>query len=307
MISNKLPNRRWAHIKRTYQLYLMLVPVVIYFAVFKYWPMYGIQIAFKDYKAAFGMNGSIWVGFSAFKRFFSSYYAVRLIRNTITLSALSLIFCFPTPVLLALLISELKGKWFKKTIQMATYAPHFLSITVVIGMVRLLLATQSGLVNNILASCGRERIAFLTDSKWFLPIYIISDVWQQSGWNSVIYIAAIAGIDYNLYEAAYLDGATVVKRIWYITIPSIAPTVIVMLILKMGSLMNVGFEKVWLMQNDLNRESSDVISTYVYRAGLTQSDYSYSSAVNLFSNVINFTMLVTVNKISRRISETSLW
>ena len=307
MLSTKLSRRRWARLKRTYQLYLMLLPVVLYFALFKYWPMYGIQIGFKDYKAAFGVSGSIWVGFSAFDRFFSSYYAIRLIRNTITLSSLSLLFCFPTPILLALMISELKWSKFKKTVQMVTYAPHFLSITVVVGMVRLLLATQTGLINNILASAGHERIAFLTDSKWFLPIYILSDVWQQTGWNSVIYIAAIAGIDYSLYEAAYLDGATIVKRIWYVTLPCIAPTVIVMLILKMGSLMNVGFEKVWLMQNDLNRESSDVISTYVYRSGLTQSDYSYSSAINLFSNVINFLILITVNMLSRKISETSLW
>lgn len=299
--------QRVAAFKQGWQLYLMLVPVLLYFIIFHYWPMYGVQIAFKDYLASLGVGGSQWVGLSHFDRFFSSFYAARLIRNTFVISVTTLVFSFPVPVILALLISELKNLHFKKTVQIVTFAPHFLSITVVVGMMNLLCATQTGLINNMLAKIGLDRVAFLTESRYFLPLYILSGIWQQSGWNSVIYIAAIAGVDYSLYEAAYLDGASIWKRILHVTIPCIAPTIIVMLILKMGSLLNVGFEKIWLMQNSLNREGSDVISTYVYRSGLTQSDYSYSAAVNLFSSVINLTLLISVNAISKKVSETSLW
>ena len=299
--------RAGRQLRRNWQLYVLLIPVIAYFIIFKYWPMYGVQISFRQFMAAKGIWGSPWVGFKNFERFFSSYYFERLIRNTLSVSIFSLLFSFPMPILLALMINELRGTRYKKTIQMVTYAPHFLSITVVVGMLNLICATQTGLINQLRVKLGYETIPFLTAPQYFLPLYIISDVWQQTGWNAVIYIAAIAGVDYSLYEAAYLDGADTLKRIWHVTLPCIAPTIVIMLILKMGSMMNVGFEKVWLMQNALNREASDVISTYTYRAGLLDADYSYSAAVGLFNSVINFVMLVTVNKISRKVSEVSLW
>ena len=285
----------------------MLVPVIAFFVLFKYWPMYGVQIAFRQFMASKGIWGSPWVGTANFDRFFRSYYFGRLIRNTLTISLTTLLFSFPAPILLALMINELQGTRYKKTIQMVTYAPHFLSLTVVVGMINLLCATQTGVINQALNRMGYASIPFLTGEKYFLPLYILSGIWQQTGWNSVIYIAAIAGVDYSLYEAAYLDGAGTMKRIWHVTLPSIAPTIVIMLILRMGSVMDVGFEKVWLMQNGLNQETSDVIATYVYRAGLVNADYSYSSAVGLFTSVINFLLLTIVNKISRTVSEVSLW
>ena len=285
----------------------MLVPVIAFFVLFKYWPMYGEQTAFRQFMASKGIWGSPWVGTANFDRFFRSYYFGRLIRNTLTISLTTLLFSFPAPILLALMINELQGTRYKKTIQMVTYAPHFLSLTVVVGMINLLCATQTGVINQALNRMGYASIPFLTGEKYFLPLYILSGIWQQTGWNSVIYIAAIAGVDYSLYEAAYLDGAGIMKRIWHVTLPSIAPTIVIMLILRMGSVMDVGFEKVWLMQNGLNQETSDVIATYVYRAGLVNADYSYSSAVGLFTSVINFLLLTIVNKISRTVSEVSLW
>ena len=299
--------RTLSTIKRHWQLYVMLLLVVAYFGIFKYWPMYGVQIAFRQYKAKLGIWGSPWIGWKNFNRFFSSYYCGRLIRNTLKINIYSVIFSFWVPIVLALMISELRGTRFKKTLQMVTYAPHFLSVTVLVGMIQLFFATGSGMVNLARNAIGLESVAYLTEPKYFLPLYIISGIWQQSGWSSVIYIAAIAGVDYSLYEAAYLDGAGTLKRIWYVTLPCIAPTIVMLLILKLGSLMSVGFEKAYLMQNSLNIDASDIISTYVYRMGLQQADYSYSSAIDLFSSVINFVMLVSVNFVSTKLSGIGIW
>lgn len=294
-------------VQNHWQLYVMLFLVVAYFLIFKYLPMYGVQIAFRQYKARAGIWNSPWVGLDNFKRFFNSYYCGRLIRNTVKISVYSLAFGFPVPIILALMISELRGKRFKKVLQIVTYAPHFLSITVLVGMIQLFFATGSGFVNQIRNSLGFDSIAFLTEPRYFLPMYVISGIWQEAGWGSVIYIAAIAGVDYTLYEAAYLDGAGIIKRIWHVTLPSILPTIVMLLILKMGSLLNVGFEKAYLMQNSLNLETADIISTYVYRVGLQQADYSYSTAVGLFTSIVNFVLLLLVNKISRYVTEISLW
>lgn len=292
---------------KNWDLYLLIAPVVIYFIIFKYWPMYGVQIAFKDFIATKGIWKSPWVGFKHFRRFFNSYHFWPLIRNTITLSIYGLIVSFPMPILLALMINEVRNEKFKKTIQTVTYAPHFLSNVVLIGMMTTMLSPRNGIVNELIKAMGKEPIYFMAEDTWFKSLYVWSGVWKNTGWDSIIYIAALSSIDIQLYEAAIVDGATKLQRTRYITIPGILPTAIILLILDMGRIMSVGFEKVFLMQNPLNMKSSDVISTYVYRAGLVGAEYSFSAAVDLFNSIINFILLITVNKISKRVTEISLW
>ena len=292
---------------KNWDLYLLILPVIIYFIVFKYWPMYGVQIAFKDFIGNKGIWGSPWVGFKHFKRFFNSYYFTRLIANTLGMSLYSLLIGFPIPIVLALMMNEVKNDKFKKTVQTVTYAPHFLSNVVVVGMLIAFLSPRNGIVNQLRILVGGESIFFMGEPAWFKSLYVWSGVWQNAGWSSIIYMAALAGIDPELYEAAIVDGATKMQRLWNITLPGIVPTIIIMLILNLGSIMNIGFEKVFLMQNDMNMKASDVISTYVYRSGLLGAEYSFSAAVGLFNSVINFILLIAVNNISRRVGETSLW
>ena len=294
-------------IKKNWELYLLIAPVIIWYIIFCYAPMYGIQIAFKDYMASRGIWGSPWAGIRHFERFFNSYYFKRLIRNTIGISLYSLAVGFPVPIILALMINELKGKRFKKVVQTVTYAPHFLSTVVLAGMLFVFLDPKTGLINAIRNAFGEESISFMLEPSMFKSIYVLSDVWQSMGWNSIIYIASLSGIDPELHEAAIVDGAGRLQRIWHINLPGIIPTVIILLIMNAGSIMSVGFEKVFLMQNDVNLEASDVISTYVYRSGLLNAEYSFSTAVGLFNSVINFILLFVVNKISKAVSETSLW
>jgi len=295
---------------RTYwQLYLLLIPVVAYFVLFRYLPMVGIQIAFRDFMPRLGYWGSKWVGLKHFTRFFGSYYAERMIVNTIVLSFGTLILSFPAPVLLALCLNEVRNSKAKKIMQTITYAPHFLSTVVVVGLVASLTNINYGLINVLLKQAGviEESINFMTKENWFRPLYIISSIWQETGWNAVVYMAALSSVDVSLYEAARVDGAGRLRSIWHVTLPCIAPTMITMLILNCGKVMNIGYEKVLLMQNDLNLAKSDVITTYVYQQGILKGQYSYSTAVNLFNSVINTMLVVTVNAISRRVSETSLW
>lgn len=294
-------------IRNNWELYLLILPVIIWYIIFCYAPMYGVQIAFKNFMASKGIWGSPWIGFQHFERFFSSYYFERLIKNTLGISLYSLIVGFPIPIILALMVNELKNEKFKKAVQTITYAPHFLSTVVVVGMLFSFLDPQTGLVNVIRRGLGKEPVAYMLEPSMFKTIYVFSGVWQHMGWNSIIYIAALTGIDPQLHEAAIIDGANRIRRIWHINIPGIMPTIIILLILNMGNLMSVGFEKVFLMQNDINLEASDVISTYVYRSGILGAQYSFSTAVGLFNSVINFILLVIVNRISRIISETSLW
>lgn len=292
-------------------LYLLLLPTILYFIVFRYIPILGIQIAFKDYVPVLGIGGSNWAEpvFKHFIRFFNGYYSKRLIVNTLLLSFGQLLLGFPIPILLALLLNEIRNQKFKKFAQTLTYAPHFVSVVVVVGLMNSLLNVNHGLVNTLLVSLGmvEEPIEFLTSTTWFKPLYIISGIWQEAGWGAVVYMAALAGVDQQLYEAAKVDGAGRLKRIIHITLPCIAPTMITMLILNCGKVMNIGYEKVYLMQNALNIASSDVISTYVYTVGILNSQYSFSTAVNLFNSVINTILILMVNKISRKVSETSLW
>lgn len=294
-------------IKRNWQLYVLITPVVVYFLIFCYWPMYGVQLGFKNFIAVDGIWGSPWVGFKHFERFFRSYHFWNLIKNTVGISFYSLVVGFPVPILLALMMNELKSKVFKKTLQTITYAPHFLSTVVLAGMVITFLSPDKGIINILIKALGGEPIAFMTESSWFKSIYVLSGVWQNSGWNSIIYMAALAGIPPELYEAAIVDGATKLQRIRHITLPGILPTATTLLILNVGHIMNVGFEKAYLLQTPLNKSASDIISTYVYSVGLLGADYSFSTAVGLFNSVINFLLLVIVNQTAKKLSETSLW
>jgi putative aldouronate transport system permease protein len=290
-----------------WQLYLLIAPVLAYFIIFHYAPMYGLQIAFKDFVATKGITGSDWVGLKHFKQFFQSYYAARIILNTLGVSLMQLVIGFPIPILLAIMINEVSSQKFKRTVQTVTYAPHFLSAVVLVGMMMTFLSPRNGIINQFIAMLGGERIFFFSEPGWFKSLYVFSDVWQNMGWASIIYLAALAGIDPQQYEAAVIDGAGKLQKIIYITIPGLMPTTIILLILNLGTLMSVGFEKVFLMQNDLNLDASEIISTYVYKKGLIGAQYSFSSAVGLFNSVINFILLITVNSLSKRVSKTSLW
>ncbi len=287
-------------------VYLMLLPVLIYFVVFKYIPLYGIQIAFKNFTPFIGITKSPWIGLKYFTDFFGSYYFGRLLRNTLLLNVYDIVFGFPAPIILALLLNEIKNNVFKRTIQTVTYLPHFISMVVICGMI-LDFFSRDGVINNILNIIGIESIPFMLESVWFRPVYILTNIWQQVGWGSIIYLAALTGINPQLYEAATIDGANRFKQLLHVTIPGIIPTIIIMLILRTGTIMTVGFEKILLLYNSSTYETADVISTFVYRKGILEANYSYSTAIDLFNSVINFALLFSVNKISRRISETSLW
>ena len=297
----------WHRVLRNYDLYLMLIPVVAYFVIFKYLPMYGVQIAFKDFSGIRGIAGSPWVGLKHFLRFFNSYFFMQTMGNTILISLYSLVIGFPAPILLALMMNEVANAFFRRTVQTATYAPYFISTVVVVGMLQLFLSPQSGFVNEAIVALGGKSINFMYDAKWFKTIFVLSGVWQSAGWGSIIYMAALTGIDPQLHESAIIDGASRIQRIWHINLPGILPTVVIMLILACGSIMSVGFDKVFLMMNDLNRSSAEVISTYTYKVGLLQTEYSFASAVGLFDSLINLMLLIIVNTFAKKVGETSLW
>jgi putative aldouronate transport system permease protein len=287
-------------------LYIMILPVIIYYIAFQYAPMYGAIIAFKQFVPAKGILGSDWVGFKNFKDFFSSIYFFRVIKNTILLSMSNLLFGFPAPIILALLLNELKSPIFRRITQTITYMPHFITLVVVAGIIRYF-TLSDGLVNDVIAFFGGERAAFLQQPESFRPIYVISEIWQQIGWGTIIYLAAISGIDQQQYEAAKIDGATKFRQIWHITLPGILPTVMIMLILALGNLMNVGFEKIILLYSASIYDTADVISTFVYRKGILEFNYGFSTAVGLFNSVINFIILLLANYFSKRVSQNSLW
>ncbi|MGE5549675.1 MAG: ABC transporter permease [Bacteroidota bacterium] len=294
-------------IGRNWDLYLLILPVLAYFVIFHYWPMLGIQIAFKKFYAIKGIWGSPWVGFENFARFFGSYYFWRLIGNTLGISLMQLVIGFPAPILLALMLNEVRNKYFKKSVQMITYAPHFLSIVVVVGMMVAFLSPTTGNVNYLIQLLGGKPIFFMAESSWFKPLYVLSGIWQNAGWRSIIFIAALANIDPQLYEAAEVDGASKLQRIRHVTIPGILPTAIIMLIMETGRVMNIGFEKAFLMQNPANIAASEVISTYVYKVGLLNAQFSFATAVGLFNAVVNICLLLMVNRIAKHVSQTSLW
>lgn len=291
---------------RNWQLYLFVAPTIAYFLIFHYYPMYGLQIAFKDYLFSRGIMGSSWLGFDHFERFFGSYNFWRLIRNTLAINIYQLLL-FPISVIVALSINELSNVRFKKWIQTITYAPHFISAVVMCGIIIAFLSPSSGIVNHLIAFFGFEPVNFMGEANWFWSIFVWSGEWQNLGWGAIIYLAALTGVNPQLHEAAVVDGATRFQRIWHINLPGIRPTIVILLILQLGNLMGVGFEKVFLLQNDLNISASEVIQTYVYKIGLLNGQYSFATAVGLFNAVINFIMLVMFNSIARRTTETSLW
>jgi putative aldouronate transport system permease protein len=268
--------------------------------------MYGVQIAFKNYSFKKGILFSDWVGLTQFKSFFNSYYFIRLLKNTLTLSVSDLLWGFPAPIILALLINEIRGSRFKRIVQSVTYIPHFISLVVVCGMIKDFFSLH-GLVNSIVTHFGGQAINFFSLSNYFAPIYVGTNIWQQLGWGTIIYLAALTSIDQELYEAAKIDGANKFKQILHITLPCLMATIIILFILRTGQMLNVGSEKVLLLYNSTIYDKADIISTFVYRKGLEESNYSYAAAVGLFNSVINCILLVTVNKFSKKFSETSLW
>ncbi|MFD0694663.1 ABC transporter permease [Paenibacillus sp. GCM10027628] len=287
-------------------LYLMMVPVLAYYFTFHYAPMYGAIIAFKEYTPMKGILGSDWVGLDQFKAFFGSYYFWRILKNTVLISLYSLCFEFPAPILLAILINELTNKRFQRFVQTITYMPYFISLIVICGMIKDF-TNSGGVINNLLTYFGANDTAMLQKPELFRTIYVLSEIWQKIGWESIIYLAALMSIDQEQYEAARMDGASRWKQIWNITLPGILPTIAIMFILRMGNLLNVGFEKIILLYNPSTYDTADVISSFVFRKGLLEFGWSYSSAVGLFNSVINLLLLIAANKFSRKISENSLW
>ena len=296
-------------LKRDRWLYLIMLLPFVYYLLFCYYPMYGVTLAFKQYKPKLGIIGSPWAadnGLKYVKQVVNDPYFWTVFKNTIVLNIANLIITFPAPIILALLLNEVGSSKYKRVVQTITYLPHFLSTVVVVGMMNVMF-NSSGIVNQAIASMGMEKIAFLNDAQYFRPMYIGSNIWQGIGWDSIIFLSALSGLDMELYEAARIDGAGRWKQTLHITIPGILPTIIIMLILAMGRIMNVSYQKILLMMTGSNQSVSDVISTYVYRRGITKADFSYATAVNLFQSLVSLLFVGVTNYISRRTSETSLW
>ncbi len=293
-------------LKKNWVCYLFILPMLIYVIIFNYIPMYGIQLAFKDYRVADGIWGSAWVGLKHFKTFFESYQFKDLLWNTLSLSLYSLIAGFPMPIIFALLLNYITNVKLKKVVQMVTYAPHFISTVVYCGMILIFLSSD-GVINQLLKLIGIDSVAFLTNPSNFRHIYVWSGVLQNIGWGSIMYISVLTSVDPTLHEAATVDGATRFQRLLHIDLPAIVPTMVIMLIMRAGEIMDLGFEKAFLLQNNINLDYSEIIATYVYRIGIQGGQFSYSSAIGLFNNVINMVLLVVVNKIAKKVSDVSLW
>lgn len=288
-------------------LYVMILPAFIYILIFCYWPMYGVQIAFRNFNFADGITGSPWAGMKWFNYFFKSNNFSTLIINTLALSFYDLLAGFPVPIILALIMNGVPSKRFRKVSQTVTYLPHFISVVVLVGMMDSMFSVNSGWVNTVIDFLGGQRTYIMGEAQYFRHVYVWSGVWQQMGWNSIIYLAALTSVDPGLHEAAMIDGAGKLRRIWHIDLPCILPTIAIMLILKCGNIMSLGFDKVYIMQNSLNYSVSEVLSTHIYKMGIKSTKYSYSAAISLFNNLINFTLLLTVNKLSGKLSGNSLW
>lgn len=284
----------------------MILPVLIYLAIFHYKPMYGVLIAFQNYRPQLGIWGSTWVGLDHFERFFSDPYFWRIISNTFSISILSILFGFPAPILLALLLNEIKNQKFKRTVQTVSYMPYFISMVVICGLIKTF--TQSeGLITDLVVTLGGKRTNLLADKRWFYPIYIVSNIWQSIGWDSIIYLAALSGIDQEQYEAARVDGAGRFRQMLNITLPGLMPTITILFILRMGGILNVGFEKILLLYSPPTYAVADVISTYVYRIGVLDANFSYSTAIGLFNSLVNICFLLVTNMVSKKVNESSLF
>jgi putative aldouronate transport system permease protein len=295
------------HFKREWQLYLMLLPTIIWLLVFLYKPMYGLQIAFKDYSVFRGVAASPWVGFEHFETLFNNDQFLRALRNTVYISGLSLLFGFPMPILLALMFNEILRQWFKKTAQTIVYLPHFISSVIIAGIVITGFSPSAGIVNSVLEWFGGESIYFLTRPEWFRPIFVGTTIWQEAGFQSIVYLAAIAGVSPTLYESAVVDGASRWQMMWKITIPSILPTIIIMLIIRIGNMLEVSFEMIILLYQPATYETADVVNTFIYRQGLQGGQYDLAAAAGLFNAVVAFVLVIGANAISKRYSRTSLW
>jgi len=293
-------------LKLNWAVYVMILPVIIYFIIFCYIPMGGVIMAFQNYSPTLGFFKSPWIGLQNFIDFFGSYYCGRVIWNTFMISMVTLIFSFPCPIILALLLNEVRNKKFKNTVQTLSYMPYFISLVVMAGLIKSFTA-QSGFITTFLTHFGIKARDLLSDASMFRSIYVVSDIWQNIGFGSIIYLAALTGVDQELYEAAVIDGAGRLRQTWHITLPGIAPTIIIMLILRLGSMFNVGYEKILLLYNPVTYTTSDVISTFVYREGLLQGNFGYSTAVGLFNSVVNLALLLLANTLSRKYTESSLF
>ncbi|MFD0677464.1 MULTISPECIES: ABC transporter permease [unclassified Paenibacillus] len=287
-------------------IYLMMLPGIVYYIVFHYIPMYGATIAFKNFTPVAGIWGSSWIGFKHFQDFFNSYYFLRIIKNTLLINFYSLLFGFPAPIILALLLNEVRKLWFKRTVQTLTYLPHFVSVMVISGLI-VDFTSKNGLINDIIEWFGGTRANLLMNEDLFRTIFVSSGIWQEIGWGSIIYLAALSGIDQEQYDAANIDGAGRFRQMLSVTLPGIMPTIIILLILRIGHMMDVGFEKVILLYNPSTYATADVISSFVFRKGIVDANYSYSAAIGLFNSLINFILLIGANKLSRKYSDSSLW
>ncbi|MGF7400584.1 ABC transporter permease subunit [Thermoanaerobacterium thermosaccharolyticum] len=294
-------------IKKDKWIYLLGIPGILYFIIFRYIPMGGLIIAFQDYNPFLGFIGSKWVGFLQFKNLFTNPIFTELLRNTLLISFYNLIFTFPLPIILAILINEVRVSSYKRAVQTAIYVPHFISMVVVASISYVLLTTDGGALNNLLSNLIGHKIAFLSDPKWFRTIIVSQNIWKETGWGTIIFLATLTSINPELYEAAIVDGATRLQRIWYITVPSLMGTIVILLILRMGSILDTGFEQIYLMMNSLNREVAEVFDTYVYSMGVLQGSYSYSTAVGLFKSIVGFILIQAANYFAKKVGETSLF
>ncbi|MED1236185.1 sugar ABC transporter permease [Bacillus paralicheniformis] len=294
-------------VKRDKWLYLLLVPGVLYFLIFKYWPMWGVFIAFKDYSPYLGFWQSEWVGFEYFKDFFMNPDFFRLLRNTLMLAALDLIFAFPAPLIVALMLNELRHAIYKRCIQTFIYVPHFVSWTIVVSMTFVFFTVDTGVMNKMLQSITGKEIAFLSDPEWFRPMIVLQSIWKETGWGTILFLAALPSVDQEQYEAAVMDGAGRLRRMWHITLPAIRSTIVVLLILRIGSFLNIGFEQIFLMTNSLNRSVAEIFDTYVYVVGITQGAYSYSTAVGLFKSVVGIILIFGANYIAKKFDQDGLF
>lgn len=301
--SSELKKRLW----RNKYLYVMLIPGVLFFVLFKYFPMYGLIISFQDYKPYLGISGSEWVGMENFTRLFSEPDFLNILGNTLILFGMNIVFYFPVPIILALMLNELRGSFFKRFFQTLVYLPHFMSWVIVVSITYVMATMDGGIINELLGYFGFEPINFLLDPGWFRPMYILQIIWREAGWGTIIYLASIAAIDPGLYEAARMDGAGRLRQIWHITLPAIRSVIITLLILKIGSVLDLGFEHVYLMLNSMNREVAEIIDTYVYTAGVRQGQFSYSTAIGFFKSIIGLIMVMSVNKLSKKMGEEGIY
>lgn len=300
-------NERRRRIMRNKWLYVMILPGLVYFLIFKYIPMYGLIISFQDYKSFKGIRGSEWVGFKHFERLFTEPDFLNILTNTLVLFGMNLLFYFPVPIILALMLNELRGTFFKRLFQSLVYLPHFMSWVIIVSIGYVMLTMDGGILNELLVMLGFEKVNFLLSPAWFRPTYIIQVIWREAGWGTIIYLAAIASVDLQLYEAARMDGAGRLRQIWHITLPAIRSVIIILLILKIGDVLELGFEHVYLLLNAMNREVAEIIDTYVYTAGLLQGKFSYSTAIGFFKSIIGLIMVMVANKLSKKFGEEGIY